>query len=163
MTAPAYEGEIRLGVPHDIVGPYLPPILLPLRQGLAAGARRPTSIEIHPLAAATRDCCGGVAARPGRSPPRSAAVRNGETLIEDELVWVGGGSGMAHGAIRCPFRSATRSASSCRSVLKALRRCRSRLAVGVRSSQHGAAARHERGRPEIGAAAAGARFPTTCR
>ena len=27
MTAPAYEGEVRLGVPHDIVGPYLPPIL----------------------------------------------------------------------------------------------------------------------------------------
>src|SRR5262245_58228158 len=27
MSAPAYEGEVRLGVPHDIVGPYLPPIL----------------------------------------------------------------------------------------------------------------------------------------
>jgi DNA-binding transcriptional LysR family regulator len=27
MSAPAYEGEVRLGVPHDIVGTYLPPIL----------------------------------------------------------------------------------------------------------------------------------------
>ncbi len=27
MSAPAYEGEVRLGVPHDIVGPYMPPIL----------------------------------------------------------------------------------------------------------------------------------------
>ena len=27
MSAPAYAGEVRLGVPHDIVGPYLPPIL----------------------------------------------------------------------------------------------------------------------------------------
>ena len=27
MSAPAYEGEVRLGVPHDIVAPYLPPVL----------------------------------------------------------------------------------------------------------------------------------------
>src|SRR5260370_29098350 len=27
MSAPVYEGEVRLGSPHDIVGPYLPPIL----------------------------------------------------------------------------------------------------------------------------------------
>ena len=27
MNAPAYEGEVRLGVPHDLVGPYLPPVL----------------------------------------------------------------------------------------------------------------------------------------
>ena len=39
MSAPAYAGEVRLGVPHDIVGPYLPPILPPLRQGVAARAR----------------------------------------------------------------------------------------------------------------------------
>jgi DNA-binding transcriptional LysR family regulator len=26
MSRPAYAGEVRLGVPHDIVGPYLPPI-----------------------------------------------------------------------------------------------------------------------------------------
>src|SRR6478736_5031760 len=27
MSAPAYAGEVRVGVPHDIVGTYLPPIL----------------------------------------------------------------------------------------------------------------------------------------
>ena len=27
MSAPAYAGEVRLGVPHDIVGTYMPPIL----------------------------------------------------------------------------------------------------------------------------------------
>jgi DNA-binding transcriptional LysR family regulator len=27
MTAPDFKGEVRLGVPHDIVGPYMPPVL----------------------------------------------------------------------------------------------------------------------------------------
>src|SRR5690242_11564211 len=27
MTAPEFEGEVRLGVPHDIVGPFLPQVL----------------------------------------------------------------------------------------------------------------------------------------
>src|ERR671919_277603 len=27
MTAPDFTGEARLGVPHDIVGPYMPPVL----------------------------------------------------------------------------------------------------------------------------------------
>jgi DNA-binding transcriptional LysR family regulator len=27
MTAPDFAGEIRLGVPHDIISPFIPPIL----------------------------------------------------------------------------------------------------------------------------------------
>ena len=27
MTSPDFEGEVRLGVPHDIVQPFMPPIL----------------------------------------------------------------------------------------------------------------------------------------
>ena len=27
MTALDFQGEVRLGVPHDVVGPYMPPVL----------------------------------------------------------------------------------------------------------------------------------------
>ena len=57
MSAPAYAGEVRLGVPHDIVGPYLPPILETLRQGLAARAR---GAQVHEHAAAAGAACARV-------------------------------------------------------------------------------------------------------
>ena len=36
MSAPAYEGEVRLGVPHDIVGPVSSAHSQSVRPGLAA-------------------------------------------------------------------------------------------------------------------------------
>ena len=108
MSAPAYEGEVRLGVPHDIVGTYLPPILRrfdkawPRVRVSLKCTTTPQLLELLrqgsiDLTLTTEERCG----------------RNGETLIEDELVWVGAGE--RHGASAqsaARFRSATRSASS---------------------------------------------------
>lgn len=111
MTAPEPEGEVRLGVPHDVIGPFLPPILkgfarswprvevtivsnltLNLKRILAAG-------EID-LTLTTEPTTGGDA----------------ELLLSDRLVWVGAEGGEAHlkaplpvtiGNESCAFRAAT--------------------------------------------------------
>jgi DNA-binding transcriptional LysR family regulator len=109
MSAPAYQGEVRLGVPHDIVGPYLPPIL---RRFDKAWPRVRVSLEctttprllalLHKgdidLTLTTEQRCGA----------------SGETLLEDELVWAGAIDGAAHrrdplpislGDEKCAFRA----------------------------------------------------------
>src|SRR5262245_18705444 len=92
MSAPAYEGEVQLGVPHDIVGPYLPPIL---RRFDKAWPRVRVSLKCMTtpqllellrkgsidLTLTTEQHCGA----------------SGETLLEDDLVWVGAANGSAHG------------------------------------------------------------------
>ena len=115
MSAPAYEGEVRLGSPHDIVGPYLPPILRrfdkawpKVRVSLKC-TTTPQLLELLrrgsiDLTLTTELRCG-----PG-----------GKTLLEDDLVWAGAVNGTAHqryplpvslGDEKCEFRPA---------VLKAL-------------------------------------------
>ncbi len=109
MTVPDFEGEVHVGVPHDIVKAFMPPILksfnrawpqvnvvivplstLPLLAALAAG-------EID-LTLATEKQVGG----------------DGEVLMEDTLVWVGAHDSRAHnsdplpisfGAKQCTFRA----------------------------------------------------------
>jgi DNA-binding transcriptional LysR family regulator len=108
MTAPEFEGEVRLGVPHDIVGPFLPPVLRAfgrdwprvrvtletttsrlLREGLARD-------ELDLCLTTEIDCGLG-----------------GEVLFSDALLWVGaiGGTAwqrtplpMALGDATCAFR-----------------------------------------------------------
>ncbi|MBL8672703.1 MAG: LysR family transcriptional regulator [Alphaproteobacteria bacterium] len=108
MRAPAFEGEVKLGVPYDIIGSHLPHVLrrfgmtmprvrvtlvckdtLVLREELKSGA-----IDV---ALTTELDCG----------------RFGETLVTDRLVWVGARGGDAHekdplpvslGAPTCVFR-----------------------------------------------------------
>ena len=115
MTAPAYEGEVRLGVPHDIVGPYLPPILRRFDKAwprVRVSLICTTTPQLHELlrggsidlTLTTEERCG----------------RNGETLIEDELVWVGAASGMAHRRNPLPVSIGDEKCEFRRSVLKAL-------------------------------------------
>jgi DNA-binding transcriptional LysR family regulator len=91
MSAPAYEGEVRLGVPHDIIGPYLPPILnrfdraWPRVRVLLKCTTTPRLLELLrkgdiDLTLTTEQSCGA----------------GGETLLEDELVWAGARNGAAH-------------------------------------------------------------------
>jgi DNA-binding transcriptional LysR family regulator len=115
MSAPAYAGEVRLGVPHDIVGPYLPPILKrfdkawPRVRVALKCTNTPMLRELLrqgavDLTLTTEQRCG----------------RGGEVLLEDDLVWAGAPNGAAHrrdplpislGDEHCEFRT---------SVLKAL-------------------------------------------
>jgi len=116
MSAPAYAGEVRLGVPHDIVGPYLPPILRRFDQAwprvrvMLKCTTTPQLLELLrqgglDLTITTEQRCG----------------RGGEVLMDDDLVWAGAINGAAHlrdplpvslGDENCEFRP---------SVLKALR------------------------------------------
>jgi DNA-binding transcriptional LysR family regulator len=109
MSAPAYEGEVRLGVPHDIVGPYLPPILnrfdraWPRVRVSLKCTTTPRLLELLrkgdiDLTLTTEQRCGA----------------GGETLLEDDLAWAGAKNGAAHerdplpvslGDEKCAFRA----------------------------------------------------------
>jgi DNA-binding transcriptional LysR family regulator len=115
MTAPAHEGEVRLGVPHDIVGPYLPSILRRFDKAwprVRVSLICTTTPQLHELlrgggidlTLTTEERCG----------------RHGETLIEDELVWVGAVNGMAHRRNPLPVSIGDEKCEFRRSVLKAL-------------------------------------------
>ena len=108
MRTPSFEGEVRLGVPYDIIGSFVPPIL---RRFAKAQPRVRVSLVCEDstvvraqlrsggvdLALTTETDCG----------------RHGETLRTDRLVWVGMPGGDAHlrdplpvslGAPTCVFR-----------------------------------------------------------
>ena len=142
MSAPAYEGEVRLGVPHDIVGPYLPPILRRfdkawprvrvalkctttplLRELLRQGSARPHADHRAALRARRRDAAGGRAGLGRRGQRRGAPARSAAGFARRR-------------ELRVPPLRAEGAA-----------RRRARLAAGVRGLQHGAAARLHRGRP----------------
>ncbi len=116
MSAPAYEGEVRLGVPHDIVGPYLPPIL---KRFDKAWPRVRVSLECTTTPELLEQLREGRIDLTLTTEQRCRA--GGETLLEDDLVWTGAKNGTAHrrdplplslGGSTCEFRA---------SVLKALR------------------------------------------
>ena len=112
MCTPAFEGEVRLGVPYDIIGSVVPPILRRFAKAqprvrvslvcedsrvVREALRQPASKGGVDLAITTETDCG----------------RHGETLRTDRLVWVGAPGGDAHlkdplpvslGAPTCVFR-----------------------------------------------------------
>ena len=110
MSAPAYAGEVRLGVPTDIVGAFIPPILKrfdkawPRVRVALKCSTTPQLLEAlnHgdvDLALTTERLCRAT----------------GETLLEDDLVWAGAVNGGAHrrdplpvslGRETCEFRPA---------------------------------------------------------
>ena len=91
MTAPEYEGEVALGVPHDIVGSFLPPILRSFDRAWPRAQLRlvcnNTSVLLHELESGTIDLM---------LSTLQAAPRGAELLVEERLVWVGAPGGRAH-------------------------------------------------------------------
>ena len=115
MSAPAYAGEVRLGVPHDIVGPYMPPILrrfdkawprvrVALKCTNTPLLRELLSQGALDLTLTTEQRCG----------------RGGEVLLEDDLVWVGAPNGAAHRRDPLPVSLGDENCEFRPSVLKAL-------------------------------------------
>ena len=108
MRAAECEGEVRLGVPYDIIGSFVPPILRVYAKAQprvrvtlvcedSKVVRRQLNSGDVDLALTTETDCG----------------RHGETLRTDRLVWVGAPGGEAHlknplpvslGAPTCLFR-----------------------------------------------------------
>jgi DNA-binding transcriptional LysR family regulator len=116
MRAPAYEGEVRLGVPHDIVGPYLPPIL---RRFDKAWPR----VRVA-LACKTTPELLELMRRGGVDLTLTTETRcraNGETLLEDDLVWTGAVNGTAHLRDPLPLSIGDRNCEFRPCTLKALR------------------------------------------
>jgi DNA-binding transcriptional LysR family regulator len=116
MSAPAYEGEVRLGVPTDIVGTFLPPILKGFDK---AWPRVRVQLKCSTTPQLLEALQHGNIDMTLTTEQRCRA--HGETLMEDDLVWVGATNGTAHlrnplpvslGRETCEFRP---------SVLKALR------------------------------------------
>jgi DNA-binding transcriptional LysR family regulator len=116
MSRPAYAGEVRLGVPHDIVGPYLPPILKRFDQAwprVRVALKCTTTPQLLEslrqggidLTLTTEQRCG----------------RGGQMLLEDDLVWAGAFNGMAHRRDPLPVSLGDENCEFRTSVLKALR------------------------------------------
>lgn len=108
MAAPAFAGEVRLGVPYDLVARFLPKVLrrfdkrFPnVRVSLMTSTSR---LLLEALSRGELDVALATeAARPARA----------ESLLVDQLVWVGAAGGNAHlrdplpvslGADTCAFR-----------------------------------------------------------
>lgn len=108
MTTPAFEGEIKIGVPDDIVMPFMPSVLksfnnawpqvqVSLLCGSSPNLRAMLKAGDLDLTLTTEPVCG----------------RHGEKLLQDRLVWVGAKNGQAHmqqplpvslGSATCAFR-----------------------------------------------------------
>jgi DNA-binding transcriptional LysR family regulator len=111
MTSPDFEGEVRLGVPHDIVQPFITPILKSFNQQWprvrVSLVCLPTFRLLKMLEDGEIDVVLTTEPQPGEQ---------GELLLPDQLVWVGARGGEAHlrrplpvsfGDPTCAFRAVT--------------------------------------------------------
>jgi DNA-binding transcriptional LysR family regulator len=108
MTTPIYEGEVRLGIPFDIVSGFLPPVLKAFAQAhpkiMISLDCRPSLFLLESLDAG--DINLAVTTELGCRP-------HGESLVMDRLVWAGAKGGSAYrqrplplslGSENCAFR-----------------------------------------------------------
>ena len=108
MRTPSFEGEVRMGVPYDIIGSFVPPIL---RRFAKAQPRVRVSLVCEDSSVVRNELrSGGVDLA---LTTETDCGRHGETLRTDRLVWVGVPGGEAHlrdplpvslGAPTCVFR-----------------------------------------------------------
>lgn len=91
MTTPEHEGEVRLGVPHDIVTGFLPPVLKSFDR---AWPRVQVALEVgttHTLRQALERGTVDLTLGTERAPAPEA-----ETISYATLIWVGARGGQAH-------------------------------------------------------------------
>jgi DNA-binding transcriptional LysR family regulator len=108
MRTPSFEGEVRLGVPYDIIASFVPPVL---RRFAKAQPRVRVSLVCED-SQVVRDQLASGRIDLALTTERECG-RHGETLRTDRLVWVGVPGGNAHlrdplpvslGAPTCVFR-----------------------------------------------------------
>jgi len=116
MRAPAYEGEVRLGVPTDIVGAFVPPILKRFDKAWPRVRVALKCSTTPQLLEALRQ--GGVDLT---LTTERGCRANGETLLQDDLVWAGALNGAAHRRDPLPVSLGRETCEFRPSVLKALR------------------------------------------
>jgi DNA-binding transcriptional LysR family regulator len=91
MTAPDFTGEVRLGVPHDVVGPYMPPVLKSFDQAWPG-------VRVSLVCSTTPKLLRALERREidlTLTTERDGAP-HGETLLPDPLVWAGARAGRAY-------------------------------------------------------------------
>lgn len=111
MSRPAYTGEIRLGVPLDVIRPMLPPILRRF-------SREHPKIQLTLVGDMTGNLLGAL--KNGdvdlTLTTESQAGRGDALLLSDQLVWIGAQNGEAchksplpvsPGSVSCAFRAPT--------------------------------------------------------
>jgi DNA-binding transcriptional LysR family regulator len=119
LRQPAFAGEVRFGLPYDIIGSYTPPILRRFNRALPSVrvtlVCKDTVVLLEELKAGAIDLA---------LTTELGCGKDGETLRSDRLVWTGARGGDAHtrnplpvslGAETCVFR---------RVAIAALRRAR---------------------------------------
>jgi DNA-binding transcriptional LysR family regulator len=108
MRTPSFEGEVRLGVPYDIIASIVPPIL----RGFAKAQPRVRVSLVCEDSRIVREALRAAAIDLALTTETECG-RHGETLRTDRLVWVGAAGGDAHlkdplpvslGAPSCAFR-----------------------------------------------------------
>jgi DNA-binding transcriptional LysR family regulator len=108
MTSPEFEGEIRLGVPHDIITPFIPPILKGFNQHWPRVRVNLVCMSSERLLKLMDDNKIDLTLTTDQIPGES-----GELLLPDQLVWVGAKGGEAvrrrplpvtFGDLTCRFR-----------------------------------------------------------
>jgi DNA-binding transcriptional LysR family regulator len=109
MSRPHYEGVIRVGVPHDVVEPNIPPVLKRFdRAWPRVQVTLISGITVDLLAALEQGEL-DVALTTQKDTPKGA-----ELLLRDPLVWAGAPGGQAHlreplpvsfGSPNCAFRA----------------------------------------------------------
>ena len=111
MTSPDFEGEVRLGVPHDIVTPFIPPILKSFNQQWPRVRVTLVCLATFRLLKMLEEGEIDLALTTEPHPGQQ-----GELLLPDQLVWVGARGGEAHlrrplpvsfGDATCAFRAVT--------------------------------------------------------
>lgn len=117
MTTPDFEGEVRLGIPYDIVTSLIPPVLQRFNQ---AWPRIHVTLVCKASVLLLEDLDKGeidltltteVSSRPGS-----------ETLLSDRLVWVGARGGTTHLQRPLPLSLGSRHCRFRPEVIKALQR-----------------------------------------
>lgn len=107
ITAPAFEGEVRLGVPHDIVGTFMPHILRTF-------SRAWPRVNVTLVSNTTPTLLNALADGEVDLTLTTEVGPAGETLLVEPLVWVGAPDGEAYnrtplpvalGGDTCSFRA----------------------------------------------------------
>lgn len=91
MTAPAFTGKVRLGIPYDIIFPFIGPIL---KSFAAVHPKVNVELELSPSEDLKNMLAKGeidLTLTTETHTPKGA-----ERLIHNELVWIGGRNGDAH-------------------------------------------------------------------
>ncbi len=115
MTTPIYEGEVRLGIPYDIVSGFLPPVLKAFTQAypriMIFLDCRPSRVLLESLDAGEINLA--ITTEIGCQP-------HGESLVMDRLVWAGAKGGSAHRQRPLPLSLGSESCAFRPPILKAL-------------------------------------------